>query len=237
MAQAKTNAARQLASEEAQELRDERAIKRARTKRQDPDTELILRTHPEEPDVKVDADERRTWKIMELLPDTGTYSAFDRLDALTAFATTGRMAEVERLVPQVKPSTLSQWKNNSEWWKPALRRVREMLDEEFDARLTSIMHRSLDAMDERLEKGDEHVTKDGEVIRRKVSFRDLSVGGVAVPYDKRALGRGDPTVRTEVIADKDRLSKLQQQFKQIAKTRIINITPDRNEDSPDENRP
>jgi len=227
VAQAKTNAARQLASEEAQELRDERAIKRARTKRQDPDTELILRTHPEEPDVKVDADERRTWKIMELLPDTGTYSAFDRLDALTAFATTGRMAEVERLVPQVKPSTLSQWKNNSEWWKPALRRVREMLDEEFDARLTSIMHRSLDAMDERLEKGDEHVTKDGEVIRRKVSFRDLSVGGVAVPYDKRALNRGEPTQRIEQTSDASRLEKLKQQFKEIAQTtRIINITPE-----------
>ena len=210
-------------------LEDERRILKARKKRKDPETGLTVRTHIDEPDMKANDEERSYWKIMELIPDNGTHTAYQRFDVLAAYAAIGNMHKVAALFPDIRLATMQYWQQ-SEWWKPALFLVRERMDEELDARLTGIIDRSLSAMEDRLENGDEKLTKAGERVRVAVSFKDLSIGGVAVPFDKRALGRGDPTSRIETVSDADRLRKLQDQFKTIAPRRTINITPTREDD-------
>jgi len=194
-------------------------------KRKDPNTGLVSRTHPDEPDIKSSKEERIYWKILEIIPDTKAYTAYDKLDVLMAFASTGSFHEVAKLVPKVPIATARTWRE-MDWWKPALEKVREMMDEEFDGRVTKVLNLSLDAMEERLANGEEVVLKDGSIVRKKIGFKDLSIGGVAVPYDKRALNRGEPTQRIEQTSDASRLEKLKQQFKEIAQTRIINITPE-----------
>lgn len=229
---------REALKEAREEARDERTI-RARKKGKiirpngevvgkviDEETGLVRRTSEFEPDVKTGASERHLWKIMELIPEGRDYTAMQRFDALVAYASTGDVYEVPKLVPGLSVDTVRSWKHSADWWKPALRQIREYMNEEFDGRLTHIMNKSLEEMQDRLANGDEHVTKDGSVVRKKVAFRDLAVGGIAIPFDKRNLGRGEPTARMEHTTDKERLAKLQEQFKQIAKGRIINITPE-----------
>ena len=126
------------------------------------------------------------------------------------------MKFVSKLYPDIPYATMMTWRNQ-DWWKPALRELREQESEKLDARLTKVINKSLDAMEDRLENGDERVFANGLVVNQKIGFRDLAVAGLAIGFDKRALGRGDPTSRTEVVSDKDRLDQLQNQFKQIAR--------------------
>jgi hypothetical protein len=182
----------------------------------------IHKSHPDEPTRKADKKEREWWKVMEIMPDTSNYSAYERMDAVAAYAATGKPKEVVKLTG-IPYQTIIAWKNNAPWWKKALRELRKQEDDVLDARLTRMMSKSLDEMEDRLLNGDEIITKDGDALRRKVSFRDLSVAGVAVSFDKRALTRGEPTARIEKVGDEEMLKKLQSQFKQIAQARIINI--------------
>lgn len=187
----------------------------------DSETGLVRRSHPDEPIVKKGEDTRRYWRVMEIIPDTGKYTAYCRLDALIAYAALGNMKQVcaalERSGHEVKYETVLFWKNSTTWWKPALHEVREMMGEELDARQTKILNAIYDGMEERLENGDEVITKDGDRVRKRVGFRDLAIGG-GVMFDKRQLGRGEATARVEQISDKDRLDNLQKKFKKIART-------------------
>lgn len=187
----------------------------------DPEHGLKRKTHPDEPDVKQNKKERAYWRVMEIIPHTGNYTAYQRLDVLTAFASIGNMTKVSGMFPDIPYDTMQYWKNGTKWWKPALREIRELKDEELDARITNIIDKSLDAMEDRLHNGEEvvHISKEGSITRthKKVSFRDAAIAGLGVGFDKRALNRGDPTQRTEVISDKDRLAKLQNQFRKIAR--------------------
>ena len=69
-------------------------------------------------------------------------------------------------------------------------------------------------MIDRLENGDYHVLKDGTLIRKPINYRDLSVGA-AIAYDKRCLGRGDPTSRTERVTIEIQLQRLDTYFKEV----------------------
>ena len=188
-------------------------------------TNVMRRSHPDEPVVKAGEDERKYWRIMELIPDNGDYSSYDRLDALTAYAILGNMKKVQQALAakgtHVNYQTLCYWRSATEWWKPALHEVREMLDEELDARQTKLINSIMDEMEDRLENGEEVVSfdKEGNVRRasKKVGFRDLAIAG-GVQFDKRQLGRGEPTSRVETISDKDRLIQLQNEFKRVARS-------------------
>lgn len=184
-------------------------------------TGIVRRSHPDEPDVKENAKERQYWRLMEIIPSNGDYTAYQRLDVLVAFASIGNMKKVQALYPDIPYDTMMYWKNGTKWWKPALREVHEMKDEELDARITGIIDKSLTAMEDRLNNGDEVISigKDGGITRthKKVSFRDVAVAGLGVGFDKRQLGRGKPTQRTEIISDQDRLKRLQAEFRRVAR--------------------
>jgi hypothetical protein len=187
---------------------------------------LVRRSHPDEPVVKDGEDSRSYWRVMELIPDTHHYTAYQRLDVLMAFAATGSIAEVRKLYPDIPRETINFWRNGTTWWKPALREVRDMMSDELDARQTKILNALYTQMQDRLENGDEVVSFDkfGDVRRasKKVGFKDLAIGG-GVVFDKRQLGRGEPTARTEHMNESERLQNLQDKFKRIARTdaRII----------------
>lgn len=191
-----------------------------KTKRIDPIYGIPRKTHPDEPIKKCDNEEREFWRLMEIIPHDHHYTAYERLDVLMAYVATGKPMKVASLT-NVPYSTIIAWKNKSKWWKPALREIRKQKDDELDARLSAIIEKSLNEMDDRLENGDEIIDKDGNTIRRKVSFKDLSVAGVAVSFDKRALGRGEPTARIEQVSDAERTKRLQQQFKAIAQEKVV----------------
>lgn len=173
------------------------------------------RTHKDEPVVKSSKKERETWKLMELIPNGTKYTAYQRLDALTAYMTTGSIRKVEELTT-IPYKTLHAWKSKSRWWEAALREMRMQKNDELDALITGTMHRAVAEINERLDKGDEVVLKDGTIVRKKVNLRDIAVGALAIMFDKRQLVRGQATQRIEQVTDDQKLQELKETFKRLA---------------------
>lgn len=178
------------------------------------------RTHPDEPDKKESREERAYWKLMEIVPNGPVYTAFQRIDAAKAYMETGSFKDAAAL-STVPYATIVSWSRSAEWWKVALKELREEKNDKLDGKITKVMDKVLTALEERLENGDSKLNKDGELVRVPISFRDLSIAGLAILFDKRALMRGQATSRTEIISQEKRLSTLSEAFAKIAKERTV----------------
>lgn len=158
--------------------------------------------------------------VYDLIPDDHQQYTQDQiLSAAATYLSTGNMTKAAQ-ASKVKLPTISYWKRNSAWWPLLAKYIRRKLNDELDAKLTGIISKSVEEMHDRLENGEEVVTKDGQVIRRKVSYRDLAVG-TGVAFDKRQLGRGEATARVEHQDQRELVNKLEQQFKRFATTKVV----------------
>jgi hypothetical protein len=148
----------------------------------------------------------------------GVYSEAKRQEAAVLFAALGTYTRVSELCG-VPTSTLRTWRQEG-WFQSILNEVRDENNEAVDAKFTEIVHKSLEAIIDRLDNGDFVVhPKTGALVRKPVGVRDLS----AINVDKRQLLRGLPTSRSETSVSKqdfDRLEKLKTTFEALAnKTR------------------
>ena len=178
------------------------------------------RTHPDEPDKKESKEERAYWKLMEIVPNGPVYTALHRLDAAKAYIETGSFNEASAL-STVPATTIRSWARSAVWWKQAVKELREEKNDKLDGKITRVMDKVLTALEERLEHGDSKLNREGELVRIPISFRDLSIAGLAILFDKRALMRGQATSRTEVISQEKRLSTLSEAFAKIAQERTV----------------
>ncbi len=142
---------------------------------------------------------------------TSLYSDEKRREAIAAYATTGVMTRVAELV-NIPVSTLYGWRK-CEWWETLLTRIRDEKADELDAMLTENIHLAGEQIKDRLTDGDYLVSKDGALKRKPVGARDLALVQ-AISFDKRALGRNQPTSISG--NSKDELKKLQDQFQALA---------------------
>ena len=145
----------------------------------------------------------------------GIYGVSDtkRIEVATLFAVLGNLKKVAA-ISGISESTIRGWRKE-EWFKKLLAEIRDENDEKIDAKFTEIIDKTLDLVQERLENGDYVVTKNGDLVRKPVGIRDLSLTA-AINFDKRQLVRGKPTSRTETVTNQEQLTKLAEQFKQLA---------------------
>ncbi len=139
------------------------------------------------------------------------YTDDDRRRAIAVYVMSGNGADVSRKTG-IPESTISDWQSK-EWWATWLGDIRREKTDELDAIQTGLIHAAYDQMMDRLANGDHRLLKDGTPVRVPVNYRDLSVGA-AIAYDKRALGRGDPTARVERLTVTVQLERLNTYFKQ-----------------------
>lgn len=156
----------------------------------------------------------------EMYHPQAQYSPEVKLAAVTAYFTTGTVRGASRMTG-VSKQTISEWKNKSNWWPLAYAKVKKDKQEELDATLTGMIDLAFEEAKDRILNGDETITKDGDIVRKKMSGKDLVTAG-AIMVDKRAIIRGDPT---SISASKNQspqelLMQLGEQFQQIAKERI-----------------
>lgn len=139
----------------------------------------------------------------ELTDPRSDFSAEDRVAiAMTHILAGGNAglaaARASRMLSKEIPAaTIRQWKRRP-WWLQASDIAKQMLQKELEDKYTRFLHKTEEEMLDRVENGDYRLTKDGQVIRVKVTLRDL-VGGHAIVSDKRAMLRGEPTSRTEDV--------------------------------------
>ena len=134
-----------------------------------------------------------TWELdlNDLYAANGKYTPEEKLYAVVAYMVEGNSVRASKRTG-IPADTIRWWKNNAPWWNDAMKEGRRQYQDQLDAHLTRIIHKGAEEVAERLEKGDEIVTKDGDVRRKKMAGRDVATT-MAILYDKRALLRGDPT--------------------------------------------
>ena len=86
--------------------------------------------------------------------------------------------------------------------------------------MTSIIHFAGEELIDRLQNGDEVITKDGDVRQKKIGAKDLA-WIMSIIHDKRALLRGDPTSRTEKIDTAKILDDMAKRFAEMGQAKIV----------------
>jgi len=93
----------------------------------------------------------------------------------------------------VHMNTAHKWRHDT-WFEKATKELKRALDKQMDGRITKILSKALDTLEDRIDKGDTKVlsTKDG-IFREQVpvSARDLAVV-TGVLFDKRNQLRREP---------------------------------------------
>jgi hypothetical protein len=94
-------------------------------------------------------------------------------------------------------------------WVDILDQAKRERQAELDAKFTKIIHKATDEIMDRLDNGDEVLTKNGEIRRKRIAGREAA-WIVGVITDKRAVIRGLPTNITTKTTDqsKETLSRL-----------------------------
>lgn len=156
--------------------------------------------------------------LADIYSPKARYEPEIKIAAVAAFVATGTVRGTARATGLSK-QCISEWKNKSQWWPGVYQKIKKDKQEELDARLTTLIHKAFDEMEDRLINGDEVITKDGDKERKKISARDLSmVGGIM--YDKRAMLRGDPTSISAKASPQEILSSLKEELTAIAKAEL-----------------
>jgi len=156
----------------------------------------------------------------DIVGNNTKYTPEERIMAATYYAVTGSSLQASEKCGQagthIPASTIRKWKNTTSWWKPVLHEVRKSKQEELDAKLTSIIMEGADKLEDRVRNGNIKLNpRTGELNRIPMTSGELAKDAVGIPYDKRALMRGDPTSRTEKVDPKLMLEDLAKQFVKI----------------------
>lgn len=124
--------------------------------------------------VKKTKRERLMWRVVEIIPESGTYSSEDKLRVLMEYALNGsikKTAEVT-LVPR---GTIRDWQK-TDWWPQAYELVCEIQQRKMSARLAGLQARAMDNLEKALDTGEEVIVKGREGFEKthkQVSARDL----------------------------------------------------------------
>ena len=146
------------------------------------------------------------------------YPDSKKLEVVTTYLALGKTPMVEA-VTGVSRHTIRQWKMQP-WWLELVEQIQTESNQELDTKLSKIIDRSLDAVNDRIENGDFSFNpKTGAVSRTPVKLRDVHRVSVDL-LDKRDLLRRKPVERLEQAATVDILQKLATQFASWVKNNI-----------------
>lgn len=147
------------------------------------------------------------------------YSEKEKLNAVCVFAVAGNSRRVAELT-KIPEATIRAWKS-TEWWADAMSRIITEQDEELNSKLTKLVDKAVDEVNDRLENGNYvYNPKLDKLVRKPVDAKELAIV-TAISIDKRQLLRGQPTSRTETISQDERLKKLSDQFKRFAQAKEV----------------
>jgi len=139
------------------------------------------------------------------------YDYDKKLQVCNAFVVFGMSSIKAGKYCQVPHQTIRSW-TKTDWWRQMVQEVRARHQDRLDGKFTAMIDRAHEEIWERLANGDEQVlAKTGEIVRRKVSARD-----VADILNKvmmlRSLMRGEPTSRTATSTMDTKLQGMQKKL-------------------------
>jgi transposase-like protein len=143
----------------------------------------------------------------------------EKLRAVSTYAVAGNSRRVAEITG-IPEGTIRSWKS-TDWWHEAMQKIVVEQDDELGTKLTNLVNKAVDEVNDRLENGNYvYNPKLDKLIRKPVDAKELAIV-TAISIDKRQLLRGLPTSRTENVSQTDRLTKLQEQFKQFVTAKEV----------------
>jgi hypothetical protein len=154
----------------------------------------------------------------------GYYDDTKRIEVATLYAVIGDPEKISELT-SVPIGTIRDWRSE-QWFRTLLEEIKDENNEKLDSKFTEIVHKSQDLLMDRLDNGDFTFNREGSLVRKPVSARDLALVG-AITVDKRQIIRKEPTSISKTLSDgqinKNSLQELAKQF--VALTQKTDITP------------
>lgn len=143
------------------------------------------------------------------------YREDTKIKAACVYALTGSAAKTGEILG-IKPGTIRQWKLQP-WWQQVIDRIKNEKDDELDVKLTGIIDKSVEVINDRLQNGDYvYDVKAGELVRKPMGGKETAVV-TSIMIDKRAMIRERKTTKREEGEVLDRIKKLQKEFENMAK--------------------
>lgn len=144
------------------------------------------------------------------------YSDSQKIEAVTTFLMTGSVTMTATLL-KININTIKLWRK-SEWWKEVENDLRTQEDLQLSKRLQTIVTKSLDIVEDRLECGDfVYDQKSGKMRRKPVAMRDAAKVMMDLQNKREVLidrHLQEQSVSTDKI--ENTLAKLAEEFAKIA---------------------
>lgn len=98
------------------------------------------------------------------------------------------------------------------WFKDRVHDVRKSMDKQMEGRITSILDKTFQQLNDRLDNGDPKILKDGTIIRTPMAAQTLTVLA-GIMFDKRAiLRKNEAPEDNDVMATLDKIGEKLRQF-------------------------
>lgn len=144
------------------------------------------------------------------------YSEVEKLRAVATYIGLGKLSAVSTEL-NIPYDTLKDWKVK-DWWKTYERQIKNEENAALSAKFRKIVNKVQEQILERLDNGDHHLTKDGEIVRVPVKARDLSVVG-AISTDKVLNLDKTLDAKEETISIEQRLKMIAQELSSLTKSK------------------
>lgn len=156
-------------------------------------------------------------KHIEINQSGSQYDNETRQRAVVEYLVLGNIQRVSDSL-NIPRQTLSGW-TKSEWWQSMLSEIRQEKQEEIDNGIQKALETALEGVQDRIENGDSVIGKEGDLIRKPMSGRDMTTS-FGILFDKQRIIRNLPT-SISGSADSDKLAKLQAQFEALANEKTV----------------
>jgi hypothetical protein len=151
------------------------------------------------------------------------YTDDEKIAAVAAYAAAGTCTRASE-VTGIPDYRIRRWKMEP-WWEELIQRVRMEKDEELDAKMSKIIDKALEELQDRVNDGDYRMNPNGQLKRVPITAKD-AVTVTKQIIDKRQLLRGRPTSISGSVTTTQHLKNLAEEFKKFANAKEIVIEKD-----------
>lgn len=146
-----------------------------------------------------------------------------KINAVTQWLAIGNMRVVAE-VTGVSHDLLRQWKLQP-WWNEAVAEIRATRHLAVDNKLSKIVDRSLELIEDRLEKGDVALDAKGKIYRTPVKLRDATKVATDLMTKQIEIAKLDTTenVQQQQQSVQDQIRMLAEEFAKFNKARTIDV--------------
>lgn len=160
-------------------------------------------------------------KATEIGVSKPRWSEGDKARAVAAYSTVGSYSKAADLtgIPEM---TMRYWAKQP-WFLEEMHRVDQADNAELKTVYTKIIKKATMLLEERLDGGDEVVTKDGEIIKKAVSAKELAIiSGIAMEKRKQAM---ETPSMVAIQNSAEKLLSLMHEFAKFNESRNIKPEP------------